>query len=134
MTRCQFHQRFTHTFFIQTSFLCLEFGFEQTFVRKICTKNVDEIDQQHNKVVTIFKVLNEQIDSSVSQIKHWLEITYATLLKLVSFKSKLRIFFRGETNIPRYRTRWFPHRRQPIQGSREVGASGRLSPWLSPKN
>jgi len=33
-------------FFVQTSFLCLEFGFEQIFVCKICAKNVDEIDQR----------------------------------------------------------------------------------------
>jgi len=32
--------------FLQTSFLCLEFGFEQTFVRKIHEENVDEIDHR----------------------------------------------------------------------------------------
>ncbi len=32
----QFHQHFTHTFFVQKSFLSLEFGFEQTFLQKIC--------------------------------------------------------------------------------------------------
>ncbi len=44
--RCQFHQRFTHSFFVRTSFLWLEFGFEQIFVRKICARNVDEIDHR----------------------------------------------------------------------------------------
>jgi hypothetical protein len=43
---CQFHQRFTHPFFVRMSFLCLEFGFERTFVCKICAKNVDEIDHR----------------------------------------------------------------------------------------
>ncbi len=32
--------------FLQTSFLCLEFGFEQTFIRKIHEENVDEIDHR----------------------------------------------------------------------------------------
>jgi len=44
LIRCQFLQRFTRAFFVQTSFLCLEFGFEPTYVRKSCAKNVDEID------------------------------------------------------------------------------------------
>jgi len=33
-----------HIFFVRKSFLYLEFGFEQTFVRKMRAKNVDEID------------------------------------------------------------------------------------------
>jgi len=41
---CQFHQRFTRAFFVQKSFLCLEFGFERTFVLKIGANNFDEID------------------------------------------------------------------------------------------
>jgi len=32
-------------FFVQKSFLCLEFGFERTFVQKTSGKNVDEIEQ-----------------------------------------------------------------------------------------
>jgi len=47
--RSQFHQHFTREFFIQTSFLRLEFGFQQTFVHKIYEKKVDEID--HIKVI-----------------------------------------------------------------------------------
>jgi len=42
--RCQFHQHFTRKFFVRTSFLCLEFGFKWTFVRKTRAFNVDEID------------------------------------------------------------------------------------------
>ncbi len=42
--RCQFHQRFMCTFFVRNTFLCLEFGFEQTFVQKMCAYDVDEID------------------------------------------------------------------------------------------
>jgi len=45
-SRYQFHQRFTHTFFVRKSFLSLEFDFEQTFVCKIRAKNVDEIDHR----------------------------------------------------------------------------------------
>ncbi len=37
--RCQFHQHFLCAFFVQKYFLCLEFGFEQTFVQKMRTKN-----------------------------------------------------------------------------------------------
>jgi len=33
-----------HAFFVQKSSLCLEFGFERTFVRKTRAKNLDEID------------------------------------------------------------------------------------------
>jgi len=44
--RCQFHQHFLHAFFVQKYFLCLEFGFEQTFVQKMRAKNVDEIDDR----------------------------------------------------------------------------------------
>jgi hypothetical protein len=32
--RRQFCQHFLRAFFVRTSFLCLEFGFEQTFVKK----------------------------------------------------------------------------------------------------
>jgi len=38
--RCQFHQRFTRAFFVQRSFLCLEFVFEQTFICKIRVKTL----------------------------------------------------------------------------------------------
>ncbi len=34
---CQFHQQFICAFLVQKSFLCLEFGFERTFVRKMRT-------------------------------------------------------------------------------------------------
>ncbi len=34
------------TFFVQTSFLCLEFGFKRTFTRKMRAFNVDEIDSR----------------------------------------------------------------------------------------
>jgi len=46
LSRCQFHQHFSHEFFIRTSFLCLEFGFKRTFVCNICTKNVGKIDSR----------------------------------------------------------------------------------------
>ncbi len=55
--RVQFHQRFLRAFFVQTSFLCLEFGFEQTFVWKIGAKNVDEIDHRcefHQQFMSTF--------------------------------------------------------------------------------
>jgi len=42
--RCQFHQRFTRALFVRMFFLCLEFGFERTFVQKTRSFNVDEID------------------------------------------------------------------------------------------
>ncbi len=43
-SKCQFYQRFFRAFFVQKSFLCLEFGFERTFVKKMLAKNIDEID------------------------------------------------------------------------------------------
>ncbi len=50
--RCQFHQRSTYKFFVRTSsfwqllsiFVCKKKAAETTFVRKIRTFNVDEID------------------------------------------------------------------------------------------
>jgi len=38
VSRCQFHQHFTSAFIVQKSFLCLEFGFEWTFVQKMRVK------------------------------------------------------------------------------------------------
>jgi len=46
VSRRQFHQHFTRPLFVQKSFLCLEFGFEQIFVQKMCALNVDEIDSR----------------------------------------------------------------------------------------
>jgi hypothetical protein len=58
--RSQFHQRFLHTFFVQKSFLCLEFGFEQTFVQKTHAKNVDDIDtRKERERVTLEKQKNK---------------------------------------------------------------------------
>jgi len=44
ITCSQFHQHFSRTFFVHKTFLCLEFGFERTFVQKMRAKNIDEID------------------------------------------------------------------------------------------
>jgi len=57
--RCQFCQRFLRAFFVRTSFLCLEFGFEQTFARKICTKKVDEIDHSSRS-----RIMGKRSDST----------------------------------------------------------------------
>jgi len=47
-TRCQFHQRFTYKFFVQTSFWAAFSRYVSALVPKFCTKNacvnVDEID------------------------------------------------------------------------------------------
>jgi hypothetical protein len=45
---CQFHQRFTYEFFVQTSFLAAFSRYVSALASKLCTKNeplnVDEID------------------------------------------------------------------------------------------
>jgi len=50
-SRCQFHQHFTYEFSVQalfqqlfSSYMYVEKAAKTTFIRKICTENVDEID------------------------------------------------------------------------------------------
>jgi len=43
-SRCQFHQHFMYEFFVRTSFFYVHVTRNVTFVRKIRTFNVDEID------------------------------------------------------------------------------------------
>jgi len=58
-----------HAFFVQTSFLSLEFGFEQTFVRKTRAFKADEIDVLYNKKVIKFKG-NIMLKNSFKKVLH----------------------------------------------------------------
>jgi len=69
--RCQFHQRFTHEFFVQTSFFYVHVTRKScqnaTFVQKMHTKNVDEIDRRTplHEAETI-EVVQKLIDNNAS--------------------------------------------------------------------
>jgi len=88
-TRCQFHQRWTSAFFVRTSFLCLEFGFERIFVSKIHAKNVDEIDHRNFW-------LNKAALDGPELFDNWMfsmSIPVADPIKLIFFANKEFLHF-----------------------------------------
>jgi len=74
--RCQFHQRFTHTFFIWKFVHSQNITRKKAFVRKICAFNVDAID--HSVMCSV-----QQNKNKVVQWKNGLKLGLFTIEKVV---------------------------------------------------
>jgi hypothetical protein len=81
-SRCQFHQRFTSAFFVQKKLQSQNISRKKTFVRKICAKNVDEIDhsgfpavstsQQSN--ATLIRIDSETVPTILEEIMKFIKV------------------------------------------------------------
>jgi hypothetical protein len=77
--RCQFYQHFTHKFFVQrlfrqlfSSYMYVEKAAEMTFVQKICTQNVVEIDFRKTFRLKDAFVIEAQTRSEIClNLKKW---------------------------------------------------------------
>ncbi len=74
-SKCQFHQLYTCTFCVQTlfwqlfsSYMYIEKSAKMTYVRKICTLNVDEIDSRIALNHTFLTVYSANHNNSIFKL------------------------------------------------------------------